>query len=37
MNIIGNNIVEISAEEKAAIASTFGIIIASIKADIENL
>ena len=37
MNIIGNNVIEISSEEKAGIATTFGIIIASIKADIENL
>ena len=36
MNIIGNNIVEISAEEKVAIANAFNIIITSIKQDIQN-
>ena len=36
MNIIGNNIVELNAEEKVAIANAFNITITSIKQDIQN-
>lgn len=36
MQIIGNNIVEISNEEKTAISSVFSLVISSIKTDIEN-